>query len=65
MTPPPPCSFCGAPDATLVGGQPVCDECYIARGSCCAEWFDEETTGVAETAINASGQSPGACKNER
>ena len=37
------CEFCGQPDATKVGDQYICDACYIARGSCCAEWFEEDT----------------------
>ena len=37
-----PCDFCGAPEATLVADQYICDDCYIARGSCCAGEFEEE-----------------------
>jgi hypothetical protein len=37
-----PCDFCGQPQSTLVGDQSICDDCYIARGSCCADWPEEE-----------------------
>jgi hypothetical protein len=35
------CTFCGDPSATKIADQHICDDCYIARGSCCAEWFEE------------------------
>ena len=40
------CVFCGKADATKIGDQYVCDDCYIARGSCCAEWFEESSPPV-------------------
>lgn len=30
------CTFCGRPEAHLFAGQFICDDCYIAKGSCCA-----------------------------
>ncbi|GAA5143409.1 hypothetical protein GCM10023213_31140 [Prosthecobacter algae] len=31
-----PCDFCGRPEAHPVADMHICDECYIAKGSCCA-----------------------------
>lgn len=31
-----PCDFCGRPEAHPVADIRICDECYIAKGSCCA-----------------------------
>ena len=36
-----PCDFCGQPEATLVADLFICDDCYIVRGSCCADDPDE------------------------
>ncbi|MBB5030612.1 hypothetical protein [Prosthecobacter vanneervenii] len=30
------CTHCGALEATKVGDEHICDDCYIACGSCCA-----------------------------
>ncbi|MBK8040441.1 MAG: hypothetical protein IPK22_25405 [Verrucomicrobiaceae bacterium] len=30
------CQRCGKPEAWLLGEEWICDECYIACGSCCA-----------------------------
>jgi hypothetical protein len=32
------CKFCGRPTPILIGGMPVCDECYQDAGSCCQEF---------------------------
>lgn len=37
-----PCNHCGKPDAAKFGDEFICDDCYTARGSCCAEWFQED-----------------------
>lgn len=31
-----PCDFCGQIEATCVADQWICNDCYIAKGSCCA-----------------------------
>jgi hypothetical protein len=36
-----PCDFCGQPEATLVADLFICDDCYIVRGSCCADDPDQ------------------------
>jgi hypothetical protein len=36
-----PCDFCGNPQATPVDDLAICDACYIARSSCCADWPDD------------------------
>ncbi|MBE7495465.1 MAG: hypothetical protein HS117_10995 [Verrucomicrobiaceae bacterium] len=36
------CARCGRPDAARFGGEFICDACYTACGSCCAEWFQNE-----------------------
>ena len=43
------CDFCGAPETTNVAGQMICDDCYIARGSCCAEWPEEDGCKVTSS----------------
>jgi hypothetical protein len=40
-TPPAACEMCGRPDALLVGGRWICDDCYQIAGSCCAESDDD------------------------
>jgi hypothetical protein len=47
------CAFCGHPQATKVGDRYICDDCYIARGSCCAEWFDENVPHSEQPVIEA------------
>lgn len=37
-----PCDFCGDPQATLVDDRAICDACYIARSSCCADWPEDD-----------------------
>ena len=36
------CEHCGRPDASRFGDTLICDACYVERGSCCAEWFEDE-----------------------
>ncbi|HEY1049013.1 MAG TPA: hypothetical protein VGE39_04635 [Prosthecobacter sp.] len=36
------CSRCGKPDVAKFGDEFICDDCYTACGSCCAEWFQKE-----------------------
>ncbi|MBL9130442.1 MAG: hypothetical protein JNG86_04535 [Verrucomicrobiaceae bacterium] len=31
------CGRCGRPGATRFGDELICDDCYVACGSCCAE----------------------------
>lgn len=43
------CGRCGRPGAAKFGDEFICDDCYVACGSCCAEWFEEREprpTGV-------------------
>jgi AhpD family alkylhydroperoxidase len=48
------CNFCGRLTTLLVGGTPVCEECYEKAGSCCLEFGGddlwqrrEEESGIA------------------
>ncbi|MFN0075119.1 MAG: hypothetical protein ACKVY0_01460 [Prosthecobacter sp.] len=34
--PQPVCDRCGKPEVTKFGDEFICDDCYIACGSCCA-----------------------------
>lgn len=36
------CSRCGAAQASKFGDECICDDCYTACGSCCAEWFEPD-----------------------
>jgi len=36
------CGRCGRPGAAKFGDELICDDCYVACGSCCAEWFEED-----------------------
>jgi hypothetical protein len=36
------CSFCGRPTTLLLGGRPVCEECYQNAGSCCMEFGGDD-----------------------
>ncbi|HYF36387.1 MAG TPA: hypothetical protein VD994_13920 [Prosthecobacter sp.] len=49
----PACAFCGNPNATQMADQYICDDCYIARGSCCAEWFETSTPPVPDSEPSA------------
>ncbi|MBL9176490.1 MAG: hypothetical protein JNM65_00410 [Verrucomicrobiaceae bacterium] len=35
------CGRCARPGAVKFGDEFICDDCYVACGSCCAEWFEE------------------------
>ncbi|TDU73362.1 hypothetical protein EI77_01832 [Prosthecobacter fusiformis] len=39
-----PCHFCGHPDTHQLDDLHICDECYIAKGSCCAGEDEAEAT---------------------
>ena len=41
--------LCGALDATPIADQHICADCYIARGSCCTEWDEPESTAEGQT----------------
>ena len=43
------CDFCGRPEAHRVADMHICDECYIAKGSCCAGEDDECIPDIRHT----------------
>jgi hypothetical protein len=53
------CSFCGAADAHPMDDRFICDACYIARGSCCAEWFEDNEECAGKTPSQSRGASTG------
>lgn len=36
------CQICGRPTTLLIGGQPICEECYQEVGSCCPEFGGDD-----------------------
>ena len=46
---PPACDFCGRAEAHELAGQFICDDCYIAKGSCCATDDEGEEVSVTTT----------------
>ena len=36
------CSSCGKPTELVVGGIPICEECYENAGSCCLEFGGDD-----------------------
>lgn len=36
------CSICGRPNAQLIGGRPICEQCYENAGSCCLEFGGDD-----------------------
>ncbi len=36
------CRFCGRLTTLLIGGMPVCEECYENAGSCCLEFGGDD-----------------------
>jgi hypothetical protein len=36
------CRICGRPTEIVLGGVPVCEECYQNAGSCCLEFGGED-----------------------
>lgn len=36
------CEICGAPHAEVLGGRIICTACYVASGSCCTEFQEED-----------------------
>ncbi len=36
------CRFCGRPTTLLIGGMPVCEDCYQNAGSCCLEFGGDD-----------------------
>ncbi len=44
------CDFCGQSGATQIADLRICDDCYIAKGSCCGveECDEEEKPAVTE-----------------
>ncbi len=42
------CSCCGRPTTLLMGGRPICEECYHNAGSCCMEFGGDDLWQVRE-----------------
>ncbi len=54
------CDFCGRPEAHQVADQFICDDCYIAKGSCCAGEDDEEDAEESMSSVDSQGLGCGA-----
>ena len=44
------CRFCRRPTEILLGGVPVCEECYQNAGSCCLEFGGDDLWAEREQA---------------
>ena len=51
------CQFCGRPTEIVLGGVPVCEECYQNAGSCCLEFGGEDLWAAREEPKGAPGSN--------
>ena len=48
------CSYCGRPTELVIGGLPICEECYQNAGSCCLEFGGDDLWQKREEARSGS-----------